>query len=236
MKLSDRLYAIATFVPKGGRVADIGTDHGYLPVWLMKNGAAKCVTATDIREEPLKRAMSAALMAGETGIAFMRSDGLKELRAEDYDTLVIAGMGGETITKIISESGWDWADSHRLVLQPMSKIPELIEYLYENSFFIIDEKLVRDKNAFYRVLLAGRGKYEMPDLIYRHIGQALINRRDPLLIPYLSELISKTEKALAGIQNSKDICKEKQNALNNLLHGFLAMKERLSDGKTEQNQ
>ncbi len=139
----------------GGRqkIADIGTDHGYLPIWLMKNGIAKCVTATDIREGPLLRAKSAALIAEETGISFLRSDGLKDLSAEDYDTVIIAGMGGETIIKIIDESGWNWSDGHRIILQPMTKIPELIVLSVSNGFSILDEKLAQDKNERYRILL-----------------------------------------------------------------------------------
>jgi tRNA (adenine22-N1)-methyltransferase len=119
----------------------------------MKNGIAKCVTATDIREGPLLRAKSAALIAEETGISFLRSDGLKDLSAEDYDTVIIAGMGGETIIKIIDESGWNWSDGHRIILQPMTKIPELIVLSVSNGFSILDEKLAQDKNERYRILL-----------------------------------------------------------------------------------
>ncbi len=232
LNLSNRLSAIASFVPEGGEIADIGTDHGYIPVWLIQNGRTDHVTATDIKEGPLNAAALTAKTWGITKIHFMRTDGLNGLDAKDYDTIILAGMGGETIINILTRACWKWEERHRLILQPMSKIPELCRYLYENGWMIDNEKLAMDEGVLYRIILARPGIQEVPAPEFLYAGLALFEKNDPLLPGYLNMLIRKTKRAIDGLEKGKTDHCEVLTSLKEVLFGFYKMREMISLGET----
>jgi len=202
IKLSPRLMACAEYVPQGSTLADIGTDHAYLPVWLIQNGrVSKPVIAGDINEGPLNKARSSAKEYGvESDIVFMLNNGLAGTRESLADTVVIAGMGGETIMDIIRASGWD-CQGHTPILQPMSKIYELCRELYENGFYIENERLVRDNGEIYRVLQVKQGEREMPSAIELYAGNS--DREDPLYKEYVGGLIKKFSRMERGMAASE---------------------------------
>ena len=103
MELSPRLRSVAELVPRGARFADVGTDHAYLPVWLLQRGVISRAVVSDLRQGPLDRARSTAEKYGLTSrMDFRLCDGLSAIRPEEADTIAIAGMGGETVAAILA--------------------------------------------------------------------------------------------------------------------------------------
>ena len=152
LPLSPRLRCCCDFVRPGDRVADIGCDHGYLSIYLLKNGIAKSVIASDINEGPLQTAVINAEKFGlREQIRFYLSDGVRNI-PRDFDTLVCAGMGGDTMVSILSAAPWLQDGSYRLILQCQSKTPMLRKYLSDNGFAIRREKVLRDGRFLYTVM------------------------------------------------------------------------------------
>ena len=154
MNIGDRLEAIGKLVPHGCVLADIGTDHAYLPVWLCQNGVCKSAVAADINPEPLSRGQLTIAQAGlEDKVKTRLSDGLKSISADEADDIVIAGMGGELIAKIILDCEYSRDKSKRFILQPMTKSELLIERLCQNGFEILSQDCCVASNKCYTVLL-----------------------------------------------------------------------------------
>ena len=152
LPLSDRLLACCAFVRPGDRVADVGCDHGYLSIHLLQTGIASHVYASDVRPGPLSSAKRNADLYGITEkIAFFLSDGVQNL-PRDFDTMVCAGMGGDTMISILSAAPWLKNDRYRLILQCQSKTPLLRRYLSENGWAISRETVLRDGRLLYTVM------------------------------------------------------------------------------------
>lgn len=153
MKLSKRLETIASFVPKGSKIADIGTDHGYIPIYLVENGAAVRALAMDVREGPLARAREHVEEHGLSDrIETRLSDGMEKLRSGEADTVIIAGMGGELVIHILEEGRRLWPEVRSFVLSPHSELHKVRRYLRENGFAAEDETMVKDEGKFYTVM------------------------------------------------------------------------------------
>ena len=140
--LTPRLFSVAEYVEKGSIIADIGTDHAYLPVYLIENGIISSAFACDINEGPLNNAKTTVKEAGISGVHFVLSNGLQGLENQknDFDTIVMAGMGGELITHIISAAPWCRVQDYTFILQPMTRANILREYLYAHGFEILHER------------------------------------------------------------------------------------------------
>lgn len=152
--LDSRLSLCASFVRQDSKLADIGTDHAYLPVWLCQNGVCKSAIAADINPEPLSRGQLTIAQAGlEDKIKTRLSDGLKSISADEADDIVIAGMGGELIAKIILDCEYSRDKDKRFILQPMTKSELLIERLCQNGFEILSQDCCVASNKCYTVLL-----------------------------------------------------------------------------------
>lgn len=150
--ISDRLLACCRFVNPGDRVADIGCDHGYLGIYLLKNNIAKSVIAADINEGPLNAAVFNSEKYGvRDRVQFFLSDGARNIPRE-FDTLVCAGMGGDTMVSILEAAPWLKGGSYRLILQCQSKRPELRKYLSETGWFIREESVLKDGKFLYTVM------------------------------------------------------------------------------------
>ena len=150
--LSKRLQVCAGFVYPGDRVADIGCDHGYLSIHLLKNGIASHVYASDINEGPLQSAhINAEKFGVSDRIQLYLSDGVRNI-PRDFNTLVCAGMGGDTMVHILDAAPWLRSDKYRLVLQCQSKTPLLRRYLSESGWHITEESAVRDGRFVYTVM------------------------------------------------------------------------------------
>ena len=153
--LSKRLLEIAVLVPKGCRVADIGTDHGYLPIYLIKSGIASGVLACDIAEKPLALAQKNIEASGLHNISTRLSDGFSALKPEELDCAVIAGIGGEVISGIIDRCVWLKDNRYTLVLQPTTSPEKLREYLSLNGFSVEKETAICENGKIYSIMQVG---------------------------------------------------------------------------------
>ena len=152
LPISDRLLACAGFVKKGDRVADIGCDHGYLSIHLLANGIASRCIAADINEGPLQSAMRNARKFGVANrMEFCLSDGLRNL-PQDFDSMVCAGMGGDTMIHILADAPWLKNGKYRMILQCQSKTPMLRRYLSDNGWQIRRESVLRDGRFLYTIM------------------------------------------------------------------------------------
>lgn len=153
--LGARLEACASFVRRGKTVADIGTDHAYLPIWLIQNGIVPIAFASDINEEPIKTAQKNIEEFGlSEKIKTFTSDGLVRIPPREVDDIVIAGMGGDNIAAILNGVNWLSDERYRLILQPMTRASVLREYLFATGFDIIEEKAVCEGKRLYTIAYA----------------------------------------------------------------------------------
>lgn len=200
LQLQPRLQLLADMVPQGCRLADIGTDHGYLPVWLLQRGRIQSAIAADIGSEPLAHARRTAAEYGVEGLSFRLCDGLTGIAPEEADTVVIAGMGGETIIAILSAAAWTKDGAHTLLLQPMTKTADLRKWLAVNGYCFTEERLVWDKNYLYPVLRVTRG--ESSQLTELQALTGVLLAEDPLYGEYLAQHEEKLRRATEGLRRS----------------------------------
>lgn len=149
--LAPRLQVIADYIT-GGRVADIGTDHAYLPIYLIKTNKASHVLACDVRQKPLDNAANNVRKSKTPNIELRLCDGLSGVNPNEVDTVVIAGMGGEVISGILERCPWIKNDRYQLLLQPMTSADALRRFLCENGFEIADETATEDNGKLYTII------------------------------------------------------------------------------------
>lgn len=150
-----RLTYIADVIRQGSRVADIGTDHAHLPIFLVQSGRCVSAIATDIRKGPLLNAQTNVAAAGLSHVIAIRGgDGLEPIQPAEVDDIVIAGMGGETIAAILEAAPWVRNKVYRLVLQPMSRAEDLRKYLLTHGFEIETEQSLCEGGHLYTVMAA----------------------------------------------------------------------------------
>ena len=152
LPISHRLLACAGFVRKGARIADVGCDHGYLSIHLLREGIAAGAICSDVRPQPLQSARRNAQKYGlQDKMAFYLSDGVQSI-PQNFDTLICAGMGADTIVSILEAAPWLRSSSYRLILQCQSKTPMLRKYLSDAGFSIVREAVLRDGRFLYTVM------------------------------------------------------------------------------------
>lgn len=224
IELTPRLRMIADLVPAGSRLIDVGTDHGYLPAALLLERRIISAIATDIRSGPLSRAKSTAeTWKLSEKMTFRLQDGLLGLGPEDADAVVIAGMGGETIAKILKMAPWTREGNIPLILQPMSTIDRLRDWLCKNGYIIVDERLAREGENLYTALLVHAGKAQMLTMAEILAGE---NRPDPLRGIWLDRLIKKTERTIEGLTLSKlEQAASRRLEQEDILYGLKIMKK-----------
>ena len=187
-KFSKRIETIAKYINNKSTVADIGTDHGYLPLYLLLNNYDVDIIAADIREDPLEKARRNARQAGvEDRIRFCLSDGLEGL-VKRADTYVICGMGGYVIMHILEKAiaGDTYIKGAEFVISPHSDEKVLREFLYKKGFSIKDEEMIRDKEFFYPIIhcVYDGEKREESEVVYSYGSQPL-KEKQPALKSYL---------------------------------------------------
>lgn len=186
MELSKRLTAVAGLVTEGASVADIGTDHGYVPIYLVKNKIADKVIAMDINRGPLERARMHIIGYGlKDKIETRLSDGLKEVTPGEVDTMIAAGMGGGLVIKILEE-GKEVVDKlDACILQPQSEIIKVRKYLASHGLVIEAEDMVEEDYKFYPMMRVVHGKPEVYEEYEYLYGKKLLENRHPVLKKYL---------------------------------------------------
>lgn len=203
LELSPRLGAIAGLVPDGcGCLADIGTDHGYVPVSLLLEGKIRRAVAADIGALPLDHARRTAGQYGVTEkLDFRLGDGLAVLEPGEAEVIVIAGMGGDAITEILAAAPWSRAGP-LLLLQPMSKAEVLRAFLPENGYAVLAERLVQDKGVLYPILTVRGG--EMPPVSAAQAWGGVRLEGDPLRGRYIADRLLRLRRAVAGLAKARD--------------------------------
>ena len=202
MILTQRLKLIYSIIPKCNTIADIGTDHGYIPIYCTLNGVCKAALAMDVNEGPLERAQ-AHIDKYNLGdkISTRLSDGLQKLAPGEADVVVIAGMGGPLIAEIIESGKNVVTDNTTLILQPMIAPKELREYLYGSEFEITDEYVCREENKFYNIFKVKKGNFE-PSQKDLFIGRNLKQNSPDDFGEYIEYKIRVAQKILNGLKKS----------------------------------
>lgn len=201
MKLSTRLQHVANTITPGFRVADIGTDHGYVPIYLMENQLATHVIAMDINTGPLTRAETHIKEAHlEACIETRLSSGFSALRENEADIAVIAGMGGELMKSILENGSHVTGSLRELVLSPHSEIDIVRKFLHTIGFKIIKEEMLMDEGKFYTIIKAVKGA-DRPytDTEYRY-GALLMEKKDEVLWNFLKRRKRKILDILARLR------------------------------------
>ena len=199
ISISKRLEACCAYVGQGERVADIGCDHGYTGLYLLSKGIASSVIAADINEMPLQSAMQNAKKYGfEDKMQFFLSDGVQNV-PRDFDSLICAGMGADTMISILEAVPWLQQEHYRLILQCQSKTPMLRKYLSEHGWFVHRETVLRDGRFLYTIMevfycpLAPR-----LTLGQQYITPALRMERPELMEEYYQDVLFRLRRAING--------------------------------------
>ena len=204
VQISRRLCAIADLVTEGNRLVDVGCDHGYLPVYLKLQGRIPSAIATDVAEGPLSRAREHIRQYGlDSYIETRRCDGLADVGRGEGDTLVIAGMGGPLMERILADGRSVWEDFKEMILQPQSDIPHFRHFLLENGFHITEEEMILEDGKFYPILKVNRQTEEQPELWSvqeEMFGRFLLERKHPVLRKYLERELRIHEEILAKLK------------------------------------
>lgn len=171
--LDARLAQVAAFVRKGSRLADIGTDHAFLPTELVRQGVCTYAIASDIKKGPVAAATRTVTEAGLSDTINIRlGNGLETVKPNEVDDIVIAGMGGETIAMILDAAPWVKDERYRLILQPMTRAEKLRRYLWENGFDILAEAALQESKHWYTVIhVVFVGNAFIPDELLCHVGK-----------------------------------------------------------------
>lgn len=223
MELTPRLRAIADLVPHGAAFADIGTDHAYLPTWLLLNGVICRAVAADINRGPLDRARETAKKyAVEDRMDFRLCDGLTGMRQGEVNTIAIAGMGGDMIAHILAGVPWVKNRDILLLLQPMTSQRDLRQWLSLNGYCIENERYACEGEKIYVIMSVRAGQVGVLSDAELWGGR---QNNDPLRGAYLSHIANKVNKVLAGHRSASNRDEEKIGQLETVLAGLNAMKE-----------
>ena len=204
LPISKRLLCCASMVQPGSRVADIGTDHGYLGIYLLQSGAARHVIACDLQKDPLENARRNAKLFGVDGEMELRlSDGLEKILPDEVDTVVMAGMGGDLIQKILSQCPWRKREGLQFILQPQSAGNVLRRWLCEDGFEIQREEPVQDGHFLYTVMAIRQGEPAPLTPGTEYASPALLASGSPLVGNYLARVENALQETVRGLTNAE---------------------------------
>lgn len=228
IKLSKRMKAVASMVTPGNILADIGTDHAYVPISLVQRKKISKAIAMDINKGPLKRACEhVAEHQLEDYIETRLSDGVKKLEAGEVDSILIAGMGGELVIRILAEGMEVCRSAKELILQPQSELGKVRKFLRENKFEIIDEDMVIEEGKYYPMMKVVPVEKVvcwnvLPETVIPACdvyGPLLLKNGNPSLRKYLVKQHKQLNKILKELEKqpeSKKIAKRKQEVLDEI--------------------
>lgn len=201
MELSKRLQAVADLLSPGLRTADIGTDHGYIPIYLAESGKSRHVIAMDINEGPLLRAKAHIQAYGlQDEIETRLSDGVAALAPQECDAVIAAGMGGALVVKILEEGKTVFGQLEEFVLQPQSEIEKVREYLTEHGYCITAEDMVLEDGKFYPMMKVIKGDAVPYNTIEFRYGKRLLEQKHPVLKLFLEKEIQTKRNILKNLE------------------------------------
>lgn len=229
VQLSDRLLAVSSMVTEGNRLADVGTDHGYIPIYLCGQEKIPSAIAMDIRKGPLQRAEEHILRYGmQERICTRISDGVEALLPGEADSVVIAGMGGGLVKKILSEGAQVLESVQELILQPQSEIGEVRQYLQENGYRITGENMILEDGKYYPMMRAVHGSMEPFEDIEWRYGRFLLEEKHPVLAAFLEkewDSLQKVQRSLSTVYTEK--AEERRKEIRSLILQNERAKERM---------
>ena len=217
--LSKRLKALANMVTDGNRLADIGTDHGYIPIYLCQTGKIPSALAMDIGKGPLQQAQTHIAEHGlSEQIKTRLSDGMAALQFGEADTILIAGMGGGLVMKILSEGAEKLTGKEELILQPQSEIALVREFLRVRNFQILNEDMILEDGKYYPMMKVSQQKAAeqtkiLPQEVADAFGPVLLQKRHPVLKEWLERELRTTNSVIETVIGTAGSRKNpKQNA------------------------
>ena len=228
MKLTNRLLKIASLVGKNKRVADIGTDHGYIPVYLLNEGIIDFAILADINKGPLENARSEVKRNKlDNKVDLRLGSGIEVLKKGEVDEVIIAGMGGILIGELLEANKEVSHSVDKLILQPMQAQEELRYYLLNNGYEILDECLEKEDFRLYEIIVAKyTGKNtSVEDEIYYEVGKKIIENKDELLLEFIDNKIKKYnniieklgDKDSEAVMSKRNLANERIAKLKNLI-------------------
>lgn len=204
LKLTNRLLKIASLVSENKRLADIGTDHGYIPVYLLNEGKINFAILADINKGPLENARSEVKRNKlEDKVDLRLGSGIEVLKKGEVDEVIIAGMGGILICELLEANKEVAYSVDKLILQPMQAQEELRQYLLNNGYEILDECLEKEDFRLYEIIVAkytGKNTH-LEDNIYYEVGKKLIENKDELLVEFVENKIKKYNNIISKLGN-----------------------------------
>jgi len=217
MELSIRLKTIATMVEKSETVADIGTDHGYIPIYLIKNNICNTAIASDINSGPIEKAeLNISLENLRDKIECRLGGGLTTIKPKEVNSAIIAGMGGNLIRDIILESEDVFKSLDNAILQPVQNPEVLRRFIYEQGYCILEEELCFDQNKFYEIIkVSYDNKPKEKEEIFYEVGEMLINKKHPLIKEYLQHKIDKYNKIYENIKEETEGAEIRKTEIGN---------------------
>lgn len=220
MTLPPRLSAVAAFVPPCDTLADIGTDHAYIPIYVVQKGVAKRAVASDISIGPADIARSNIERYG-LGDKISAEVGYGLEKAKSADVIVIAGMGGKLVCDIIEAELQTARSAKALILQPMTAVEDVRRFLHEKDFTITQEAIAKEDKKLYNIMAVRNGKENIEDEIYYYIGKRLIEAQDKHLGEYILKRINSLDIAIANMKGGSSISGKRDE--------FIMLKQRLSE-------
>ncbi len=230
MDLSKRLLEIISFVGENSKVvADIGTDHGYIPVYIIQNNLSQKVIATDISPASLNKTITyvnSLYLNDKIDTRF--GDGLDVIKPNEVDTVIIAGMGGVLISKILDNNKEVCNTVENFILQPMVASRELRQYLVENGYEIVDESLAKEGRRFYEIIQAKRGKGNIHKDLHYDISHKLIEKDHPLIREFIGFKINEIEEILSKLGlDDTDKTVERRKELTKKLEEYMEVAKQI---------
>ncbi len=206
IQISRRLQSVAGFVKVGKTLADVGCDHGYIPIYLLQKKKIEKAIAMDINQGPLMRAQEHIREWGlENYIDTRLSDGVDALKPNEAESVVIAGMGGPLMEKILTEGDSVLRTVKELVLQPQSEIGYFRKFLGENGYCITHEEMILEDGKYYPIMRVIHGKMEDQTEAEYLYGKKLLQDRNPVLKEFLEREQEKAEELLEKLKNSQTV-------------------------------
>ncbi len=218
LKLTNRLLKIASLVTSNKRLADIGTDHGYIPVYLLNKNIINFAILADINKGPLENARKEVKRNKlDDKVDLRLGSGIEVLKKGEVDEIIIAGMGGILIGELLEANKEVAHEAEKLILQPMQAQEELRKYLLNNGYEILDEHLEKEDFRLYEIIVAKyTGKNtDVEDDVYYEIGKKLLENKDELLSEFIDNKIKKYNNIIEKLGNKKsDAILSRRNSAN----------------------
>jgi len=226
--MDKRLLSLIDNITDGMGIIDVGTDHGHIPVYLASHGYSGNIIASDINSAPLNSGILNAKDAGVSDrIDFILCNGLEKCPADKIDTILIAGMGGDTICGILDRDEWVMDSRYLLVLQPMTKSEVLRYWLVNNGFEILSEQLCEDTGRIYQIIISRFGGCTKLSDAELFTGEYELVHKSLLFNKRLSKLIENIGKSISGLEKSSDVDKIAWKKLLKEIHDeLIEMRER----------